>query len=166
MNVLQVLPQLNVGGVETGTLDFARYLVKGGHKAVVVSAGGALVGELESSGAVHYQLPVERKSLVKMLKAVPALVEIIKKEKIDIVHARSRVPAWIAYFACRRTNAVFITTCHGYYRKHFFSSVMGWGKRVIVLSNIIGRHMIEDFSVPYERIRLVPAAWIWRSLNI
>ncbi|MFA5276199.1 MAG: GT4 family glycosyltransferase PelF, partial [Candidatus Omnitrophota bacterium] len=156
MNVLQVLPQLNVGGVETGTLDLARYLVKAGHKAVVVSAGGALVGELESSGAIHYQLPVNKKSLLKMLKTVPALAEIIKKEKIDIVHARSRVPAWIAYFACRRSNAVFITTCHGYYRKHFFSSVMGWGKRVIVLSNIIGRHMIEDFSVPYERIRLVP----------
>jgi len=66
------------------------------------------------------------------------------------------VPAWIAYFACRRTRAVFVTTCHGYYKKHLFSSVMGWGKRVIVLSNVIARHMIEDFSVPHERIKLVP----------
>lgn len=156
MNVLQILPQLNVGGVETGTLDLAKYLVRGGHKAVVVSAGGQLVDELKASGAIHYQLPVHKKSFLNMLKLIPEVAKIIKNEKIDIVHARSRVPAWIAYFACRRTNAVFITTCHGYYRKHFFSYVMGWGKRVIVLSNVIARHMIDDFSVPYERIKLIP----------
>jgi len=91
-----------------------------------------------------------------MFKLIPVLAEIIKKEEIDIVHARSRVPAWIAYFACRRTRAIFVTTCHGYYKKHLFSVVMGWGKRVIVLSNVIARHMIEDFSVPHERIKLVP----------
>jgi len=156
MNVLQILPQLNVGGVETGTLDLAAYLVKQGHKAVVVSNGGSLVKELESTGAVHYQLPVHEKSLFTVLRMVPRLAEIITKEEIDIVHARSRVPAWIAYFACRKTKRVFITTCHGYYRKHPFSFAMGWGRRVIVLSNVIARHMIEDFGVPHERIKLVP----------
>src|SRR4030042_2132496 len=75
---------------------------------------------------------------------------------MKIGHPRSRVPAWIAYFACRKAGRVFITTCHGYYKKHFFSSIMGWGKRGIVLSNAVARHMIDDFSVPYERIRLVP----------
>ncbi len=156
MNILQILPQLNVGGVETGTLDLARYLVKSGHKAVVVSNGGEMVKELESFGAIHYQLPVHRKSFFIMLKTVPKLVEIIKREQIDIVHARSRVPAWVAYLASRRAGCVFITTCHGYYKKHPFSYVMGWGRRVIVLSNVIARHMIEDFGVPHERIRLIP----------
>ncbi|MDD3087143.1 MAG: lipopolysaccharide heptosyltransferase II [Candidatus Omnitrophica bacterium] len=156
MNILQILPELNVGGVETGTLDLARQLIRLNHKAVVVSAGGALVKDLEEAGAKHYQLPVHKKSILSMARAVPLLVDIIKKEDIDIVHARSRVPAWIAYFACRRSRAIFITTCHGYYTKHLFSYVMGWGKRVIVLSNIIARHMIEDFSVPHERIRLIP----------
>ncbi|MFC1674788.1 lipopolysaccharide heptosyltransferase II [Candidatus Omnitrophota bacterium] len=155
MNILQVLPELNVGGVETGTLDLAKYLIKAGDKAVVVSAGGTLVKELESFGALHYQLPVHRKSIASMIKTVPRLAEVIRKEKIDIVHARSRVPAWIAYFACRRSGAVLITTCHGYYSRHLFSRVMGWGKRVIVLSNVIGRHMIDDFGVSRERIRLV-----------
>ncbi|MFY9402340.1 MAG: lipopolysaccharide heptosyltransferase II [Candidatus Omnitrophota bacterium] len=156
MNILQVLPELNVGGVETGTLDLARRLVSLGHKAVVVSAGGDLVKDLEGVGAKHYQLPVHKKSLFSILKSINPLVEIIKKERIDIVHARSRVPAWIAYFASRKAQVAFITTCHGYYKKHLFSYVMGWGKRVIVLSNIIARHMIEDFSVPHERIRLIP----------
>ncbi|MFA5725732.1 MAG: glycosyltransferase, partial [Candidatus Omnitrophota bacterium] len=140
MNILQVLPELNVGGVETGTLDLAKYLMRLGHKAVVVSAGGSLVKDLEELGAVHYHLPVHKKSVFSIIKTVPLLAEIIRKEKIDIVHARSRVPAWIAYFACRQTKAVFITTCHGYYKKHPFSYVMGWGKKVIVLSNVISRH--------------------------
>jgi len=156
VNILQILPELNVGGVETGTLDLAKHLVRSNHKAVVVSNGGELVKELESLGGIHYRLPVHKKSLISIIKMVPQLVEIIKKEKIDIVHARSRVPAWIAYFAARKTHTVFITTCHGYYKKHPASEVMGWAKRVIVLSNVIARHMIDDFGVPYERIRLVP----------
>ncbi len=156
MKILQILPELNVGGVETGTLDLAKYLVRLGHKAVVVSAGGTLVKDLEALGGIHYQLPVHKKDLFTIIKTIPLLAEIIKKEGIDIVHARSRVPAWIAFFACRRTKTVFITTCHGYYKKHLFSYVMGWAKRVIVLSNVIARHMIEDFAVPYDRIKLIP----------
>lgn len=155
MNILQILPGLDVGGVETGTIDLAKYLVRSGHKAVVVSIGGALVKELEASGAIHYQLPVGKKSILSVIRMIPRLVEIIRKEKIDIVHARSRVPAWIAYFACRKTNAIFITTCHGYYRKHFFSQVMGWAKRVIVVSNVIARHMLEDFGTGHARLRFV-----------
>lgn len=155
MNVLQILPELNVGGVETGTLDLSRHLVKLGHKAVVVSNGGRLVPDLQACGATHYQLPVHKKSIFSIMQMVPRLVEIIKKEEIDIVHARSRVPAWIAYFACRKTGKVYISTCHGYYRKHPFTYVMGWAKRVIVLSNVIARHMIDDFGVPHERIRLI-----------
>ncbi len=156
MNVLQILPELHVGGVETGTLDLARALVERGHKAVVVSAGGELVKDLAACGAIHYELPVHKKSIFSIIKLIGQLSDIIRKEEIDIVHARSRVPAWIGYFASRKTRRVFVTTCHGYYKRHIFSHVMGWGKRVIVLSNAIGRHMIDDFGVPHERIRLVP----------
>ena len=156
MKILQIVPELNVGGVETGTLDLSKYLVRLGHKSVVVSAGGSLVKELEAGGAKHYTLGVNKKSIISIFKLIPKLAQIIKNEEIDIVHARSRVPAWIAYFACRQTKAVFIVTCHGYYKKHLFSVVMGWAKRVIVLSNVIARHMIEDFSVPHDRIKLVP----------
>ena len=156
MNILQILPELNVGGVETGTVDLAGRLAALGHKAVVVSAGGRLVKELESRGASHYRLPVHKKSLFNIVRMIRPIEDIIRKERIDIVHARSRAPAWPAFFACRRTGAVFVTTCHGYYGKHFFSKVMGWGKRVIVPGNVIGRHMMDDFGVPHDRIRLVP----------
>ena len=156
MNVLQILPELHVGGVETGVVDFAEYLVNHGHQSIVISNGGELVSELERKGSKHYQLPVHKKSLWTILKMVKAVRKIIEQERIDIVHARSRIPAWIAYFASRKTKAVFLTTCHGYYKNKFFSQVMGWPKMVIVPSQAIARHMIDDFKVSSEHIRCIP----------
>ena len=161
MNILQILPELNVGGVETGTVDLAKYLAAQGHKSVVISNGGDLVAQLVSDGSKHYILPVHKKNLFTMYCCIGKLVDIIQKEKIDIVHARSRVPAWIAFFACRQTEAHFLTTCHGYYSTHLFSRVMGWGKMIIAISEVIGRHMVRDFAVPAENIRVVP-----RSVSI
>lgn len=156
MNILQILPELNVGGVETGTIDLAKHLVKRGHGAVIVSNGGNLLKELENAGVKHYILPVHKKNPIVMFRMIKQLKKVINEENVDIVHARSRVPAVISYFACRQSQKTFITTCHGYYQNHFFSRVMGWGKLVIVLSYAIGRHMINDFKVPAERIRLIP----------
>ncbi len=156
MKILQILPELNVGGVETGTVDFAKYLVEHGHQSVVVSNGGRLVDGLVASGSKHYSLPVHKKSLWVVFKLIPQLRKIIIQEEIDIVHARSRIPAWIAYFACRNTKAQFITTCHGYYKSRLFSQVMGWSKFVIVPSRAIGRHMIDTYHVPAENIRCIP----------
>lgn len=156
MKVLQVLPELNVGGVETGTVDLAKWLVNNGHEAVVVSDGGRLVKQLENCGIKHYQVPIGKKSIFSIVPSVKTLIGIIKKEDVDIVHARSRIPALIAFFAARAAKKVFITTAHGYYRKHVLSGVMGWGKFVIVASNVMARHMMENFKVPFDRIRLVP----------
>jgi lipopolysaccharide heptosyltransferase II len=156
MNILQVLPSLDVGGVETGTIDLARYLVGKGHKAIVISGGGRLVEDLDRIGARHYTLPVGKKSLFTVIKMIGLVADIIRNEDIDIVHVRSRVPALISYIACRITNRVFITTAHGYYKKRFLSKVMGWGRFVIVPSNIIAKHMVSDFGVPYDRIRFIP----------
>src|SRR3989338_1868768 len=156
MNILQILPSLDVGGVETGTIDLARYLVQKGHKVVVISGGGRLVRELDKIGARHYTLPVGKKSIFSMIWMVRAVSDIIRNEDIDIVHVRSRVPAFIAFIACKLTNRIFITTAHGYYKKHFLSAVMSWGRFVIAPSNIIAKHMVNDFFVPYERMRFIP----------
>jgi len=156
MNILQMLPELHVGGVETGTLDLAQYLCRYGHRAIVISNGGDLVKELESHGAKHYTLPVHRKSLWTMFRMIKCVKKIIQDEKVDIVHARSRIPAWIAYFASRKTKASFITTCHGYYNNRFFSQIMGWARIVITPSKVIARHMIDDYYVSPEAIRCIP----------
>jgi lipopolysaccharide heptosyltransferase II len=156
MKILQILPALELGGVERGTVDLARALkARGEDSAVVISSGGALVQELIREGIPHYTLPVGHKSIFS-LALVSKIVEIIEKERVDLVHARSRVPAWLAWFACRRAGIPLVTTCHGHYSTHLLSRVMGWGKRVIVPSHVIGRHMIEAFGVSPDRIALIP----------
>ena len=156
MNILQILPALNIGGVERGVVDLAKYLTRHGHKSIVVSSGGVMVSDLlKQSKSIHYQLPVHRKNPFSMFLMVRRLKEIIKKDDIDIVHARSRVPAWIAFFACRKTKAIFITTCHGYYSSKIFSYVMGWGRLCIVISQAIAKRMVEGFGVPFSNIRMI-----------
>jgi ADP-heptose:LPS heptosyltransferase/glycosyltransferase involved in cell wall biosynthesis len=167
MRVLQILPELNLGGVEKGTVELAKHLALNGHYPIVVSNGGKLERDLQEFGVKHYKLPVDKKSL-KTLLLIPKLVYIFNKEQVDIVHARSRVPALIAYIAFKRYFSgisisklltyvpSFITTAHGYYSKHAFSKVMTRGKIVISPSKVIAKHMIDDFHVPLERIRLIP----------
>lgn len=155
MRILQILPELKSGGVERGTVDLAKYLAQKGHKAFVASAGGPLVGDLVSAGVLHYALPVHKKSPFSIFTSVRALTRIVKDEGIEVIHARSRVPAIIAYWVSRRAQVPFITTCHGFYSDHLMSRIMGWGKLVIVASRIIGKRMRDDFGVPHSKIRLI-----------
>ncbi|MDP8216812.1 MAG: GT4 family glycosyltransferase PelF [Candidatus Kaelpia imicola] len=167
MRVLQILPELNLGGVEKGTIELAKYLALNGHYPIVISNGGKLERDLQEFGVKHYKLPVNKKSLSTLL-LLPKLIRIFNKEQVDIVHARSRVPALVAYLAFKRYFAgvnltrlltqvpSFITTAHGYYSNHAFSRIMAKGKIVISPSRVIAKHMIEDFNVPLERIRLIP----------
>jgi len=156
MNILQLVPKLEMGGVERGTVDFAKYLTLHGHKAIVVSGGGVMVRHLDDVGARHYTLPVYQKNPFTAIAAIPRLVRIIENENIDIVHARSRVPGWIGYIAAKLTRRVFITTAHGYYGRHLFSRVMSWGRFVIVASRDMAKHMVEDFGTPRNRVRMIP----------
>jgi lipopolysaccharide heptosyltransferase II len=166
MNILQIVPELRSGGVERGTVDFAKYLLMQNHGSFVVSAGGSLVADLESAGVKHITLPVHKKSLFSIMRQISALTRILRDEKIDLVHARSRVPAWIAFFACRRIGIPMVTTCHGVYSTHAFSRIMGWGKYVIVISHAVSRHMKESFGVPHHRIRLIHRGVNLKEFNI
>lgn len=156
MNILQILPELEVGGVERGVVDLAGYLVQKGHRSVVISGGGALVTRLEAGGSKHYKLPAGKKSPVAVIMMIREAAKIILKEDIDIVHARSRVPAIIGSVAAKLTNRIFITTAHGYYNTGLFSRPMSWGRFVIVASRDMAKHMMDDFGTPYDRIRLIP----------
>ena len=155
MKILQLIPALSVGGTERGTVELSQGLVKRGHQALVISGGGELVKLLEACGAKHITLPVGSKSPWTVLRMIRKISDLIVKEKVDLVHARSRIPGLIGFFASRRAQVPFVTTCHGYYRKNIFGTVMGWGKRVIVSSHAIGRHMLDDFETSEERLRVI-----------
>lgn len=159
MKVLQILPELNSGGVERGTLELASYLVGMGHEALVVSNGGRLVEALEKSGARHIAMPVHRKSLSSLFQ-VKAFRKLLEKEKPDILHIRSRAPGWIAYLAWRgmdkATRPHLVSTVHGFYSVNRYSAVMLRGERVIAVSNSIRAYILKNYpGTEASKIRVV-----------
>ncbi len=158
--VLQVLPAMVTGGVERGTVEMAEAIVNAGGRALVASCGGPMVHELTRVGAEHIELPVDSKNIFIMRKNATRLSKIIRKESVDLIHARSRAPAWSAFWASKRTNTPFITTFHGTYShgnpfKRWYNSVMTKGDRVIAISSFIAGHMRKIYGVRREIIRLI-----------
>jgi len=158
--IMQVIPELGPGGAEQGCIDIAAELVKGGAQAIIVSHGGSRVHELARIGAVHINLPVHSKNPVVMWKNIIRLRKIIERYNVNIVHARSRAPAWSAYYACKKTNAHFMTTCHAPYNisgetKKFYNSSIAHGERVIAISHYVADYLRKHYKLDDTRIRLI-----------
>ena len=159
--VMQIIPELSGGGAEQGCIDIAAELTAGGAQAIVVSNGGARVHELARSGAVHINMPVHSKNPVVMWKNVGALRKLIERYNVNIVHARSRAPAWSAHYACKKTRAHFMTTCHAPYNisgepKKFYNSSIAQGERVIAISNYVSQYLRDHYHLDDRTIRLIP----------
>lgn len=146
LTVVQLLPALASGGVERSTLEIADALVRAGHRAIVVSAGGRLVPLLEATGAEHVTLDIGRKSPLT-LRHVRALRRLFLHVHADIVHARSRLPAWIGWLALRglRERPRFATTVHGLNSPSRYSAVMARGERVICVSRTVREHVLRHY---------------------
>src|SRR5712691_8258100 len=159
--VLQVIPSLVSGGAERGTIDLAGALAASGWTAYVASSGGPMENQLARVGARHLKLPLASKNPLVMRRNVAALTEIIRRHKIDIVHARSRAPAWSAWSAARAARRRFVTTFHNAYDrdlplKRWYNSVMARGERVIAISDFVGEHVAQIYGVGPDRLRIIP----------
>ena len=160
--VLQVLPSLGGGGgVERGTLDISRALAAAGWRSLMVTAEEADRAAANAAGARHAALPVARRNPVQARGAVRRLADLIAGESVDLVHARSRWPAWLAYYAARRAERPFMTTFHGTYStglpmKRRYNAIMVRGARIIAISEFIARHVAEIYAVEPDRIRIIP----------
>lgn len=160
VTVLQILPRLVVGGAERGAVDVAAAIVQAGGKALVVSEGGPMVRELERAGAVHLRLGVASKNPLRIWRNVRRLTRIIRAHRVDIVHARSRAPAWSAYWAARQAGIPFVTTYHDTYRadsawKKRYNSVMARGDRVIAISDFVARHIHAEYGLDGTAVRTI-----------
>lgn len=159
--VLQVLPELDQGGVEIGTIEIASELQKKGYTNFVASQGGRLAHSLDRMKVKHFTLPLKTKNPLKMYLNSLKLEKIIRENGINIVHARSRAPAWSAYWAAKRAGVKFLTTFHGTYGlgpkgiKKFYNRVMTYGDLVIAISQHIKQHMMDNYGVDEKKIRLV-----------
>ncbi|MGD8616986.1 MAG: glycosyltransferase family 4 protein [Gammaproteobacteria bacterium] len=159
LTVLQLVPALETGGVERGTLELGAGLVKAGHRSLVVSGGGQLVSRLTGQGSEHIEWPIDRKSLWT-LRLVGRLRRLLRERRIDILHARSRLPAWIAWRAWRRMppqdRPHFVTTVHGLYSVSRYSSVMTRGEAVIAVSRAARSYILDNYpQTDAERVRVI-----------
>lgn len=161
ITVAQIIPGLGAGGAEQASLDVAAGLKAAGYRAIVISNGGSRVAELERSGGEHIAHPVHSKNPVKILVHAFWLAELIRTQKIDIVHARSRAPAWSAYLASKLAPCHFVTTFHAAYQfsnpvKKFYNGVMTKGERVIAISGFLAAHIRQVYGVSPDKIRTIP----------
>ncbi|MBD3808571.1 MAG: glycosyltransferase, partial [Epsilonproteobacteria bacterium] len=114
MKIVQLLPELNEGGVEVETIEFSRELVTLGHESIVISNGGKQIKQIEADGGKHIKFDVASKNLLSVLWRIYKLRALLKELNPDIIHARSRVPAWLSFLANKTLHIPFVTTVHGF----------------------------------------------------
>ncbi|MAC03958.1 MAG: glycosyl transferase family 1 [Gammaproteobacteria bacterium] len=148
LKIIQILPSLNTGGVERGVLDFNKYLVNNGHESFVISDGGRQVKNLIEDGGNHIHLQVSRKSIFTLLQA-KKLADVINEISPDIVHIRSRVPAWVLQTSkifLKSPQPIFFSTFHGLYSTPFYSRIMASFDRVIAISKTVEKYVNENYK--------------------
>lgn len=160
MVIMQVLPALEIGGVERGTIEIASALKKAGIKNYVCSNGGKMVPELDRLGVEHIQLPVHSKNPLRMYLNARKIAKIVKEKGITLMHVRSRAPAWAVKWASQMTGVPFMTTFHGVYGvkpaiKKYYNAVMTQGVRMIAISEHVKKQVLRDFQMDESKIRLV-----------
>lgn len=161
MNVLQVVPELNAGGVEGTTLEVAQALIAKGHEAHVISAGGRMEDDFIQMGGRLHKTDIGSKNIFTLFRRIRLIRAIIAEYKIDIVHARSRAPAWPAFHAARIEDVPFLTTYHGIYNgtsglKKYYNSVMAKGVHIIANSEFTKAHIIKTHGTAPDKITAIP----------
>lgn len=164
--VMQILPALVSGGVEQGTVDLNAGLVKAGMTSIVVSSGGPRVYEITRAGGRHIALPVHAKNPLSMWLTSRKLRRLIIENKVDVVHAASRAPAWIARRAVEGTDAAFVTSCHAAHRvgnrfKRAYNAAIASGARVMAVSHYLAEYLRRNYGVAAEKISV-----IYRGLSL
>ena len=159
--VLQVVAAMDQGGVEQGTHDMAIYIKQQGWKSMVASNGGRMTLGLTDKGIKHFRMPLKKRNPLAILCNAQCLIKIIKKHNVDILHTRSRAPAWAALIASRATGVPLITSFHGTHKiqnkaKWIYNSVMVKGVFTIANSQFIWGHIIKNYRLPKNKLRLAP----------
>ena len=157
MKILQLLPELNIGGVERGTIDLAKILVEEGHESFVISNGGKLVYQLDKNGSSHFSMPIHKKSLKTFFLSLK-LAKYIEDISPDIIHVRSRMPAWVNFFALKKlkNKPICISTFHGLYSFPIYSQVMSFTDHSIAISETVKEYMQLKYQLPNEKITVIP----------
>ena len=159
LTVVQLLPELDEGGVEGETLDLAVYLARNGYRSIVISGGGRLVPQLEKAGCVHILWPFIGEKSFRCLQYVTKLRKFMIDNGVDVLHLRSRLPAWIGYLAWKSIpepeRPSLVTTFHGFYSVNSYSGIMTRGERVAAVSATIKQHILDNYKIDEKKISLI-----------
>ena len=155
MKLLQLLPELNEGGVERGVVELNREFVAAGVDSHVASKGGRLVARIELDGGHHHEINICDKNLLTAPWRVRELRRLLQRLKPDVIHARSRYPAWLARFANRHMRIPFVTTVHGLNSINAYSRIMSTGDQVICVSEVVRDRIVENYAVDPSRITVI-----------
>ena len=158
LTVVQLIPRLHAGGAERSTLEIARALVQAGHRSVVISAGGQMVSQLQSEGSEHITLDVASKSLRTLIR-LRTLRKLFRQLKPDIVHARSRLPAWLTWYAINGVTPRphFITTVHGLNSPGRYSAILLRGEKIIAVSQTLRDYVLSHYPwLDASRVKVIP----------
>ena len=157
MKVLHVSTHMNIGGIGNYVLSLSSALKNKGVSVITASSGGSLEGEFLKLGIPHKKIGIDTKFEFgpKVLFSVPALCRIIREEKVDIVHAHSRVSQVASRLASSLTKVPYLTTCHGFFKKRARGIFDTWGVKVVAISDYVKRHLMDDLGVAEDRIKLI-----------
>lgn len=161
MKIVQIIPELAAGGAERTTLDISRAIIESGGNSLVLAKGGRLIEELQADGASFHPMPADSKNPLIMWKNIATIAGQAKKFGAEIIHARSRAPAWSAFYAAKRLGLPFVTTYHGTYNsnsilKTKYNSIMAKGDLVIANSNFVAAHIAKTHNTSPKKIRVIP----------
>ncbi len=165
MKIVQLLPELNEGGVERGVVELSRELVKRGYNSIVISNGGKLAKQIEKDGAKHIKCDVCSKNILTAPSRIKKLKKILKEINPDILHYRSRVPGWIIYFANKKLGISTVSTVHGYNSVSFYSKIMTKGDKVICVSNSIKEYIKKHYNTDENKIIVIPRGVDLKKFN-
>ena len=158
LTVVQLIPRLHAGGAERSTLEIARALVQAGHRSVVISVGGRMVEQLQAEGSEHITLDLARKSL-RTLSRLGTLRSVLRQIQPDIVHARSRLPAWLGWWAIKNLTPRphFVTTVHGLNSPGRYSAILLRGEKVIAVSQTLRDYVLSHYRwLDSSKVRVIP----------
>ncbi len=158
MKVLQITTHLNIGGISSYTLTLAAGLKRRGHNVYVASSGGELIPDFTACGITHLALPIKTKSEIsyKLFISKFKLAKFIKEKNIDILHANTRVTQVLSWLIQRSLGTPYISTCHGFFKRRIFRRIFPcWGDMVIAISESVREHLIRDFGVAEEKIKII-----------
>jgi glycosyltransferase involved in cell wall biosynthesis len=156
MKIVQIIPELNEGGVERGVVELNREFVRLEIESFVISAGGKLVNQIEKDGGNHITFDVCSKNIFTSFSRIRGLKKILKNLKPDIIHVRSRVPAWLVHFANKSLKIKVVSTVHGFNSVGFYSSIMQKADAVICVSNSIKEYIQKHYKTSENKITVIP----------